>query len=256
MQTLKFLLAFVLASGCAAKKMAAENADFVLESQIEKRLPLYSAQKEALSKDVDKFLNEQKGVVKAALPVVNQLELKEEKVDEQYHRLKSVYDQMALNFSKLMSTYMALLDEKQKNEFLENLSEENEKISKHDDDDIMERVHDRFETLFGTISEAQEKTLGEFKAYYKQRSIDRLVRRKELHQKFAEIYRMEVSKESRTNYFYTAFKAYQEKAVDSENNLKMIKKILPTLSEKQKENFKGRIQDLKEILGHFLEADY
>ena len=57
---MKFSYLFVIAllsQGCLMKKMAVNHADFGLESQIEKRMPLYSAQKDQLSLDVDKFLN-------------------------------------------------------------------------------------------------------------------------------------------------------------------------------------------------------
>jgi hypothetical protein len=250
------VLATMLGTGCAAKKMVAENADFMLESQIQKRLPLYSAQKVSLSKDIDHFLNEQKPIIKEALPVISNVELNVNKVDDQYFYLKRLYDKLAYNFSELMSNHMSRMDQKQQKDFLAVLTKENKKISEIRTAEIMEKVHDRFETLFGKETEEQKKILNSFKPHFKERNQERLIRRKELHQKFQEIYAKDLTKESRATLFLDAFKEYQQKAVDTESQLSLIKQILPTLDDKQKKIFNGRVQELKEILAYFIEAAY
>ena len=249
-------VATVLGTGCAAKKIMVENADFMLESQIQKRLPLNSAQKVSLSKDIDQFLNEQKPFIKDALPVLSNVELNVNKVDDQYYYLKGLYDKLAYNFSSLMSRHMAQLDQKQQKDFIAVLRKENEKISKTAASDIMDKVHDRFEKLFGRETKEQEKILDSFKTHFKERNKERLERRKKLHLKFQEIYSQDLSHEGRTTQFLEAFKEYQLRAVDADSQRDLIKKILPTLDEKQKQIFHGRIQELKEILAYFIEADY
>lgn len=245
-----------LAMACAAKKLAATNADFLLENQIEKRLPLYAAQEEQLAKDVDKFLNEQKTFAKDVIPVVTDIELEVGKVDSQYEILKGLYQRLSLNFSKLISKHMAPLDDKQQKDFARILKEENHKLTQLKSNEQMNRIYDRFQMIFGTMSEQQQGILKAQKKYLYQRHLLRVERRQKLHQRFMEIYQMDMSKDSLAQAFYEAFAEYQKNYPDDEKNKEIIKLILPTLSNAQKKHFKDHTKDLREILGHYLESDY
>ena len=119
------MLAAFVGYGCTAKKLVVQNADTLLQIQIKKHLPLYSTQNKRLEKDIHQFLNQQKSYVKEAVPIFANLDLNSKKVNEQYDALNEVYFKLALNFSKLMGSYMAMLDKKQQSEFKENLKEEN-----------------------------------------------------------------------------------------------------------------------------------
>ena len=171
------LILSLLIFGCAAKQMTARNADILLELQIEKKLPLYSAQKQKLKKDVDAFLNQQKPFAKEAIPVITSIELDVNKVNDQYGYLNSLYLKLALNFSKFMSKYMAQLDEKQQQDFEKTLKEENQSLRYSKADDRIEKIEDRFETLFGTITKVQKKILESYKTYFEERHALRLSRR-------------------------------------------------------------------------------
>lgn len=256
MKFLPLLLTATLSFGCAAKKMAAQNADIILESQMEKRLPLYSEQKKALSKDVDKFLNDQKAFAEETLPLITSIELDVSKVDQQYDKLNALYRKLALNFSGLMSKYMAPLDEKQQKQFTETLTGENEKLAQVGGTERMERVYDRFETLFGSVAEDQKKLLKARKDHFIERDELRLKRREKLHAQFKEIYNKDLSPEDRQKYFLGAFNDYQDSYPDSPKNKEIIKEIIPTLSKSQKETFKEKINDLKQILTYYLDTDY
>lgn len=256
MKLAPLLLLSCLTYSCTAKKMLAQNADILLENQIEKRLPLYSAQKMQLSKDVKKFLNDQKEFATEAIPVITSIELDVKQTDKQYDYLNSLYRKLALNFSKLMSQYMAPLDEKQQKDFEENLDGENRAISRSKAEDRMEKIHERFETMFGTISDRQKKILDDQREYFEERHKLRLSRREKLHDKFKAIYKMDLSPESRAKYFYEAFAEYQNAYPESAKNKEIIKLIIPTLSKEQKEVFEDKTNDLKDILNFYLEAHY
>jgi hypothetical protein len=253
--TLLLILSFI-GYGCAAKKMAAKNADVMLEYQIEKRLPLYAAQKTQLSKDVNKFLNEQKSFAKEAIPVITSIQLDVNKVDTQYDYLDSLYRKLALNFSKLMSKYMAPLDETQQKEFGEKLEAENQSLTRSRPDDRIDKIYDRFETLFGTISDKQKKIFENEKSYIEERHKIRLSRREKLHDKFMAIYKMDLSNESRAKYFYEAFAEYQNNYPESPKNKELIKSIIPTLTAQQRQVFEDKTNDLKEILNYYLDTHY
>ena len=256
MKFFPILLSAFLCFGCAAKKIAAQNADVILVSQMEKRLPLYSEQKKVLSKDVDKFLNDQKSFTQEALPLISSFELDISKVDQQYDRLNALYRQLASNFSSLMSKHMAPLDEKQQKEFITTLTEENRKLSKIGGTEQMKKVYDRFETLFGSIGDGQKKILKAQKNYIIQRGELRLKRREKLHSQIKEVYNMDLSPEGRQKYFLGAFNDYQDSYPDSPKNKEIIKEIITSLSATQKEVFKEKVGELVEILNYYLDTDY
>lgn len=256
MKLAPLIITAIIGYSCAAKKMAAQNADVLIQNQIEKKIPLYSAQKATLSKDIDKFLNDQKPFAKEVIPVINSIELDASKVDSQYDHLNSLYRRLALNFSKLMSKYMAPLDEKQQKDFSKNLKEDNQKIARQKGDEQIEKIEERFERLFGTISDKQKKIFEDEQKYLEERQALRLKRREQLHTKFEEIYKMDLSQDARAKYFLDAFTNYQNTYPDSPKNKEIIKAIIPTLSKEQKEVFEEKTNDLKEIIGFYLETDY
>lgn len=256
MKLAPLILTAIIGYGCAAKKMAAVNADVMIQHQIEKRLPLYSAQKDALSKDIDKFLNEQKPFAKEAVSAITSIELDVSKVDEKYDYLNALYKRLALNFSKLMSKYMAPLDEKQQKEFAKHLKEDNEKIARQKPDEQLEKIEERFEKLFGTISDKQKLIFASEKKYLADRQTIRLQRREKLHDKFQEIYKMDLSSDARSKYFFDAFSDYLNNYPEAEKNKEIIKAIIPTLSIDQRETFESKTNDVKEIIGYYLETDY
>jgi hypothetical protein len=256
MKMLVWALMLFLGFGCAAKKMAVTNADFLLEAQIEKRLPLYAEQKEKLSKDVDLFLNQQKDFAKEVIPHITDIELDVKKVDPQYQHLKEIYKKLSLAFAKLMSKYMAILDEKQQKDFLRVLKEENHQMGRVKSNEQMTKLYDRLEILFGSLTEKQRTILRDHKTYLFERHQLRLERREKLHQRFREIYQMDLSKDSLADSFYTAFEEFQKAYPDDPRNREIIKAIIPTLTTSQKETFEERMKDLRELLGYFLEASY
>lgn len=256
MRVSSLFLAIFVGYGCAAKKLAVKNADIVLEQQIQKRLPLYMAQREVLSKDIDSFLNEQKSFAKEAIPIITSMELDVKKVDEQYGQLAQLYQRLALNFSRLMSKHMAVLDEKQQKEFIENLQDENRRLEKSDLDERLEKIYDRFELLFDTISDKQKEMLKKHKLHIEERHKLRLKRRKDLHQKFAEIYGMDLSQEAKAASFYEAFVKYQKDYPEDLKNIEIIKEIIPTLTVEQKNAFEEKTEELKELLNLYLESNF
>jgi hypothetical protein len=249
---------FILAvGGCAAKKLVVNNADTLLQHQITKRLPLYTAQRSELTDDISKFLNKHKPLAQKALPVIDAVDLKEpQKVEEHYQELSHFYDKVSLNFSELLSKHMGQLDPKQQKDFFKTLDQENRDLKRKDPSDRMEKVQDRFETFFGSITENQRQALTELKTYFEERNKERIKRREELHGKFKEIFARDISAESRKNLFMDAFKEYQAKSVDHKKNIQMIKELLPSISKKQREFFKKRTEEVKEILKYFLDASY
>ena len=250
------LMGLCLAS-CAGKKLAVKNADILLEHQITKRLTLYSAQKKQLSKDVASFLNQHKRTANEILPVVDAVDLKkEDALPGQYQRLADFYEQITAELSSMLTKYMSPLDDKQQKDLFETLAQENRELAKRDRKERMKGVYERFEIFFGSITEQQQQHLTNLEDYFEQRNTARLNRRKELHEEFKRIYDRDVSSSTRQELFRQAFDKYQKDALDHKKNLEMIKTLLPTISKNQREHFRERVEDVKEILKYYMEVNY
>lgn len=250
------MMEFVLSS-CAGKQLAVNNADTLLEHQIKKRLPLYTAQKIELTKDVNKFLHEHKPLAREMLPMIDAINLEDpQKIDESYKKIVGFYEKIAGNFSELFAKHMATLDNKQQKEFFETLSDENRKIANVDEEEGLEKVNERFEKFFGSANEKQKGLLTKYASHFEERNKLRIERRRKLHQEFKDIYEGETSEGSKKKQFTQAFEHYYKNSMNHEKNIEMLKNLIPTLTAKQKEYFRSRTQEVKEILNYFLQADY
>ncbi|MFP5384670.1 MAG: hypothetical protein ACLGHN_01230 [Bacteriovoracia bacterium] len=252
---LLFLL-FILSS-CAAKKLLVENADTLLTHQVTKRLPLYSKQKDNLNKDVDQFLNKAKPVAQEVLPVIDEIDLNSpDKVEKQYNKLEEYYIGLTQDFTAMLSKYMALLDKKQQKDFFETLDDENRELLKTEKEKRLDKIEDRFKLFFGSMKNSQKQLLRDYSDYFHLRAKERLERRVKLHGELRAIFGEELSQEARSRSIEEAFSRYQKDALKGNKNLEMLKKLLPTISSSQKEHFRNRVKEVKEMLNHFIISEY
>ncbi|HXH76140.1 MAG TPA: hypothetical protein VNJ08_14310 [Bacteriovoracaceae bacterium] len=247
----------MLFGSCAAKKILVKNADNLLEHQIEKRLPLYSKQKEELSSDITAFLNETRPKAHELLPVIDGLDLeKSDKLESQYRQIATLYEDISLNFTRLLAKHMAVLDQKQQKEFFENLADENRQLAKKEPDDRLKKNKERFKKFFGAIDDGQKQMLTELQDKIEAGREAKLERRANLIKKLKEIYAEESSVKARQAEITSTFKDYQKNAHDHSKNLGILKTILATISPEQKEFFRKQVAEVKEILKLYLETEY
>lgn len=257
MKMLYLVLLCLMFSGCAAKKLAIDNADTLVSHQITKRVPLYSKQKDKLSRDIDKFLNDSKPLAQEVIPIVDEINLSDEdKLDAQYEKFEDFYAKIAKDFSLLMSKHIATLDEKQQKDFFNTLDDENRELLKKEKEERLDHIEERFEMFFGSIKGEQKQLIREYADYFHQRARDRLNRRVKLHQDFREIFKQDSSQETRANMIQEAFVEFQNDTIKGNKNLEIIKKMRPTLTKTQKEHFRNQTLEVKELLKYFLSVDY
>jgi hypothetical protein len=247
----------VLSVGCAAKKLAVSNADILVERQITKRLPLTASQKKDLSKDVKTFLKDHKPMAEKAIPVVDEItKVDVENVEIHYDKLLDIYRKISSDFSTLLAQQMVKLGSNQQKDFFENLAEENMQIARRNPKERLDDIYDRFETFFGTITGKQKIIFKENKEYFNKQQGERVNRRSKLHESFKEIYLAEISPEEKVKKIEAAFEQYREAAHNKEKNLEIIKEIIPTLTESQKEKFRKNNKEIKELLRYYLTIDF
>lgn len=247
----------ILFTGCAAKQLAVENADSLISHQITKRVPLYSKQKDLLKKDIDQFLNDSKPLAQEILPVIDDIDLKnDEAVAEKYKKLESYFMDISGKFSAMMATHIAKLDSKQQKDFFNVLDDENRELLKREKEDRIDSIEERFEMFFGSIKGKQKQLIRENADYFHQRAKAKLDRRVKLHQEFRNIFEGDLSENGRAKLIQEAFVKYQNDTLKGNKNLELLKKILPTISKKQREHFRGQTREVKELLKYFLSVDY
>lgn len=244
-------------TACAGKTLLVKNADNLLEHQVVKRIPLYTAQREKLDADIKKFLNEKRNSAPEILPVVDEITLDHaDKLDTQYRKIAKVYDQLALDFTAIIAKYMGPLDSKQQKDFFKTLEEENRKLASTDKEDRMEKIQGNFRTFFGSIDEKQKQLLVDMQTEFESNNQSKLERREVLFQKLKEIYKGELSPASTSRQILETFISYQKNAHNHDKNVQMLQKILPTINPRQKEFFRKRVAEVKEVLKLYLETDY
>lgn len=253
--TIFFLCAFLY--GCAAKKLVVDNADSLISYQVTKRLPLYSAQKDKLEKDIESFLAKSKPIASEVLPVIDELNLNSvDKLPQQYNKFESFYLKLAQDFAGLMSRHLAILDKKQQKEFFETLDDENRNLLKKEKEDRIDDVEERFENFLGSVNGPQKQLIRDYADYFHLRAKERLDRRISLHKEFREIFKTDASSESKEKSFQDAFASYQNDSLKNNRNLEILKKIVPTLTKDQKEHFREEAEEVKDVLKYFLTVDY
>jgi hypothetical protein len=252
------LLVLVLFQACAAKKLVVEHADTFIETAVERRLPLYSAQKKALSLEVDKFLEKNKEIGRKIIPLIDQINLDDtSNLDEIYNEFLVQYKKVATNFSKIVAKHMSELDENQQKKLFENLNVENAQQLRKDALERSKAVENKVEKLIGSLSEGQSKFFNDQAAYFQDKAKAKIKRKEKLQSKLKEILAQDISSNTKEDQILEAFQTYQDETIESSrSNIPLVKQFVPTLTPKQKERFRDRMKDAKEMIGYYLEAAY
>lgn len=246
----------LLISSCATQKLVARNADFIIDHQITKRIPLNSVQKEVFSRDVKRFLNAEKKEISRAIPLINKLEEDPARLTALYNEFSKIYQNIAFDFSKLVCDHLVELDKTQQKKFFDILREENNKISKVKHQTNLELIESRFEDITGEITKPQKSIINYYKVYFHERSKLRIQNRERLAMRLEEIFAMNLTRKEKEEHLIDAFKQYQDESFKGLRHDEILEKILPTLSTQQKSNLKLKARDLKSILTYYLETDY
>jgi hypothetical protein len=251
-----FLLLFICVA-CAARELVIKNADSMLEYQVNKRLPLTTAQKNELQKDVDLFLNTEKKIAKEILPVIDQINLLGPKeASSAYHKMEGFYRKISSDFSGLIAKYMVKLDEKQQVEFFENLKEESKKYGKKSQKERHEDAQERLERFVGDLSDEQKSILKSYDSFFKKQSLKRMERRKDLHERFKEILSGTQLPAEKEKSLQKVYMSHQEVTLRESKTPELIQKFIPTLSKDQREHFREKTMEVKEILRYFIQSSY
>lgn len=252
------ILSLLLLYSCAAKKFAVKHADTYITHSVEKKLPLNTTQEKELAKDVDQFLMQKKMAAQEILPLIDKMDPEKPTLfNEIYDSILTSYRGIAKDFSELLAKYIVELDERQQKIFFQRLAEDLETKKEKDVDERLSDTKRKVERLIGSLSADQEKFLKERKTYFQKKGSLHLERKEKLHGRLETILNQDSSPKTKRELVVEAFMQYQDDGIlSSKENIAIIKDFVPSLTLKQKEYFRQRIQDLKEIIGYYLEAQY
>ena len=243
---------------CAAKKFAVQHADTYITHSVEKKIPLNNKQQEQLAKDVDQFLMKKKVVAQEMLPLIDKMDPSDPTLFEEiYDSFLKSYRSVAKDFSTLLAKYIVELDQRQQKTFFKRLKEDLETKKKKDSEERLSDVKRKIERLVGSLSDSQEKILESNASNFQKKGAVHLERKEKLHGRLESILTQDIGTSTKKELMVEAFMKYQDEGIlSSKENLELVKKFAPTLSLKQKEYFRGRIRDLKEIIGYYLDTQY
>lgn len=245
-----------LAQSCFVFKMAVRNADSLLESHIEKKIHLSTPLKKELSEDVTFFLNLKKKDSEALTKAMSQLNFeKSDQLEKSYQAISAVIVPMIHDYAKLLAKYMVTLNEADQKEFFRNFTKETEKHAKKDAEDRIKSGEKRFIWFFGTITDAQKKTLKDFSPGVELLHNETLKHRSILEEKFKEDFKI-TDATKKQEAFLLHQNDYFKAIISHEWNLKVINAIVPTLSEVQKSHFLQRKQEILDLLDLFRKTKY
>jgi len=253
------LLIMVILSGfgCAAKKMAIDNADTLITYQVAKDLPLSSSQKNALGKRVEAFLNDSKPLANKILETLIKLEPgNPETYAPAYQELEKEYLVLAQDFSKVLSHSMAAFDKNQQEEYFEIQKKKTSKIKQKNAKERITKSKERLEHFIGKINEEQKNLIVTYNEYFEDRAQKRIVRRGELQDKFKEIFAQDVTQAEKEKLIQEAFVTYQKESMVGNKNLEMLKLLQPTLSEEQIKHLNGKKEEIIDLLKYFIKKEY
>jgi hypothetical protein len=248
------LLILLILSSCAAKKLAVRNADNLIQYQIEKKIPLYTAQKEKLGQDISRILTNLKPEVKKLIPLLKDVPLdRPEGFDSHYQEIDHLYHRIESDFTNLISKNLAQLDKKQQKDFLKNMADDNKEIADKSTKKKKAEMQKNLETLLGSVTDKQKEILGSYEEYFSKRSLGRIQGRETLLADFTKIYNGEVINEEG---FHQAFREYQ-KARNKDLELpSILKKFIPTLNPEQKMHLKEKFEEAESLVMEFLKTSY
>ena len=257
MKSLSLVVLWFLAYGCAAKKLAIKNADSLLQYQIAKRLPLNPSQERILTQDVTNFLNESKPKIEKLIPLIDVISLETpDPIQKQFEDIMIFVKSTSIDFSKIMAKHMANLSEKQQQEFFATLSKENKDLHAKSASKKRDEFEVRFETFFGPMNDAQIKLYEEYRPYFELRFLERIKRREKLHQSFKEIYAQAPPAEKKRELFLGSFANYQNAPFENEKSVEILHRLIPTLTQAQRDQLKKTIREFQELINYFIQTDY
>lgn len=194
-------LAGLAFTGCWVNDLLIRNLDNVIEIKTADTLGLYYKQKQELEKDVSSFLNQSKTLapqIKQKLSEYQALAAsgeipKARAVAEEMRYWQGLYAKIAKTLIEHHADYVSNLTEKQQEEFFKQLKEKNEEIEEKAREGDWEDYAQGFEFLFGDLNQKQEKFLRQSLGFFKQRSVQRLKRRRSFQENLRELFSKKAS---------------------------------------------------------------
>ncbi|MBY0517057.1 MAG: hypothetical protein K2P81_09125 [Bacteriovoracaceae bacterium] len=244
-----FILIFFI-SGCGLQRLAVSQLDQLIEIQTASKLDLYWKQKEALERDINLFLKEQQKQSGETLVLVKKIDpTQTQEFDQWWNTLASTYQRVAEEYSKILAKYLALIDSKQKKNFISKINEENEELREKSDHLRVDQLEERITFFFGDINPQQKEAINKYFPIWKKRNLERINRRVKLAE--------ELSKPQTEKSYFELFQNYQTESLkDPTPIIHFLKSICQPLNADQIKFFLEKKKQGVELIEAFQQAHY
>ena len=195
MRHLIIIFSLFIFSSCSFYGTIAKNIDFLIKNKLTEMLDLYAKQEDQLYQDVKKFLNTEKETFKSLKNLllktktyINSNQISPEDIKILMKEFEIQYINLGESFLPIISKYLLLLDEPQREELYKNWDKENKKIKKKKKNKL-KTYKKKFADFFGELNESQDKVLEKYKELFLKRNKIRLKSRLDLQKKLKVIFK-------------------------------------------------------------------
>lgn len=227
-------------------------ADWYISSTISKKYDLYLKQSDALSADVDSFLNSRINDFNATEEFLDLLKStiegkKIDNIETLQTKGQDIYSNVAKDFNIILTKYFFILNESQKKYLKSELEKENKEILDKMSEESHERFKESFEFLLDDLSDSQIKILKKYQSAFRLSQELRLESRQKLHQI---MFSSKIDKAKLTE----SFEMYVNKTLIREDDFKAVnlnyknlfQEMISSLSQEQISYAKKTIDETKE----------
>lgn len=247
-----------LISGCAFQRLAVTQLDNIIEIETGSKLDLYRSQKKVLEGDVTQLLESQKPHLENLVTLVNKIDpTKVITFPALWKEIASEYRRIAYAFSGLLAKHLVTLDPKQRAHFFAKMEKENAEILAKSEKQDVESVAKRVTFFFGETTPAQEKVLQRNLPEIKRRTLARLARRQQLHQKLKDILSSTAFAADKERLVLASFENYQiDAGLDQETVVQMMQDLCRELTPEQIQTFKHKRKEALDLIELFKQTEF
>ncbi len=251
-----YLFISLLIYSCSFKSVIVPNLDYILADRIGDELDLYYSQEKQVKKEIKQLFISHKDKIKQLRLIVEKVSVEKTRLSEVYKSFEKVYIELGTPINKLLARYVVKLDRDQRKNFYENLRKKNEKIRERLKKNNPQRYFERFEFFFGDLNKDQKQILISNEASYKTLSKERLLKREKIQSNMKKVLRdktknnkLKIKEIEKLFNLSLHFKMTEAR----KKTLSSIEKLLQSLTQKQKDHFRLKKDEILSWFDEFFE---
>ena len=253
---LKLCLIFFLTScGLSAlKKVIVPNLAYIVADKTGDQLDLYYSQEKKLKKEIKKLFQKKIPEIQKLKSVIQHIDIEKSETQKVVNDLTEIFQINLFEFNIILSDYTAHLTREQQKRFFRIQKDKNEDIQKRIKKKSVKRIIEHYEYFFGSLSKEQLELIKANEKVYLSLLEYRLERRLKVQKELLEIFKIAEKTKAKEKILIL----YNQSSKDGQSSpmrqqsVEVLKKIVKSLSQKQKKNFNESRDDILEWVDEFI----